>query len=70
VQDAGKFLVMAGLIAIVVGAWLWSGRGAGWIGHLPGDLSGGRDGFRFYFPITTCLLLSVVISLLAWLFRR
>jgi len=39
-------------------------------GRLPGDIVIQRDGFRFYFPVTTMLIVSLVISLLLWLFRR
>ena len=44
-----------------------------WIGHLPGDIAIRRDHFSFYFPITTCLVFSVLISLVLWVvgaFRR
>ncbi|HEX7928427.1 MAG TPA: DUF2905 domain-containing protein [bacterium] len=41
-----------------------------WLGRLPGDVSIQRESFSFYFPITTCIVLSVVLSLLFWLFRR
>ncbi len=38
-QDLGKLLVIVGLLIAVSGAWLWSGRGFGWLGRLPGDIS-------------------------------
>jgi hypothetical protein len=41
-----------------------------WLGHLPGDLHLQRGRFSFYFPITTCIVISVVISLVLYLFRR
>ncbi len=63
-------LVVVGLLVVVVGAWLWSGRGFGFLGRLPGDISYENGGFRFYFPVVTCVLVSVVLSLLAWFFRR
>ena len=69
-QDLGKYLVVLGLVIAMAGAWLWSGRGFGWLGRLPGDISYQKDGTGFYFPVTTCILLSVGLSLLAWLFRR
>jgi len=46
----------------------WSGRGLGWLGRLPGDISYQSGDFRFYFPVTTCVLVSVVLTLLAWFF--
>jgi len=69
-QDLGKVLVITGLAIALAGAWLWSGRGFGWLGRLPGDISYQQGDSRFYFPVTTCVLVSVVLSLLAWFFRR
>ena len=69
-HDLGKFLVVAGLFLAAVGAWFWSGLGGGWVGRLPGDIHYSRGHFSFYFPIVTCLLLSVFLSLLLWLFRK
>jgi len=69
-QDLGKLLVIVGLVVAAAGAWLWSGRGFGWLGRLPGDISYQKGNFGFYFPLTTCILLSLVLTLLAWFFRR
>jgi Protein of unknown function (DUF2905) len=69
-NEMGKLLVIAGLVLAAVGALLWSGFGKGWLGRLPGDIHVSRDGFHFYFPIVTCLLISAALSLLLWLFRR
>jgi len=69
-QDFGKLLFIIGLAAALLGAWLWSGRGLGWLGRLPGDISYQNGDFRFYFPVTTCILVSVVLTLLAIFFRR
>lgn len=68
--DLGKFLVIAGLLIAAVGALLWSGFGRGWIGRLPGDIHYTRDNFSFHFPIVTCLLLSLILTLILWLFRK
>jgi len=69
-QDLGKLLFVLGLVIVAVGAWLWSGRGLGWFGRLPGDISYKSGDFSVYFPIATCVLVSVVLSLLAWFLRR
>jgi hypothetical protein len=58
----GTTLIVAGLI------WPWLRRMP--LFHLPGDIIIDRPGFKFFFPITTMLLVSATISLLAWLFRR
>lgn len=69
-NELGKFLVILGLIIAVVGAMLWLGVGKSWLGRLPGDIHYSRENFRFHFPLVTCLLLSLVVSLILWLFRK
>jgi len=69
-NELGKFLVAAGLLLAVVGALLWSGLGRGWLGRLPGDLHYTRGNFSFYFPVVTCLLVSLLLTLLLWLLRK
>jgi hypothetical protein len=64
-----KLLILTGLLLVAVGlAWPWLRRLP--LGRLPGDIHVVRDGFSFSFPIVTCIVLSIVISLLLWLFRR
>jgi hypothetical protein len=64
-----KFLIIAGLSLLIVGLlWPWLGKLP--LGRLPGDIVVEREGFRFYFPVTTAVLLSLVATLLFWLFRR
>ncbi len=66
----GKLLIIAGGMLAIVGAlWLWSGKLPP-IGRLPGDLRIERENFSFYFPLGTCLLISLVLSFLLWLFKR
>jgi membrane protein implicated in regulation of membrane protease activity len=69
-QEIGKLLFVAGLVMAAVGLLLWKTGGLGVIGRLPGDISVQRPGFSFYFPITTCIVISIVLTLLMWLFRR
>ena len=61
--------MIIGVVIIVTGALLWSGYG-GWLGKLPGDIRVERGNSAFYFPIVTCIVISVVLSLLMWVFRR
>ena len=63
-------MMVIGLVCVALGALLWSGFGRGWLGRLPGDIHYSRGNFSFYFPVVTCLLLSVLLTLLLWLFRR
>ena len=69
-QDVGKLIVVAGLLLVVVGALLWKFGGFGPFGRLPGDISVQKENFSFHFPIVTCLLLSLVLTVVMWLFRR
>ncbi|HEX7861095.1 MAG TPA: DUF2905 domain-containing protein [Verrucomicrobiae bacterium] len=66
----GKFLVIAGLSIAVLGLLIWSGFGRGWFGQLPGDVNVNRGNVSFHFPIVTCLIISAVLTLVMWLFRR
>jgi hypothetical protein len=71
--NLGKWLMAAGLLLTVAGAliWLLGGKGwFGWMGRLPGDIRIETKNGGFYFPLTTCLLLSVVLSLFLALWRR
>jgi hypothetical protein len=64
-----RILIILGTILIVAGLiWPWLRRMP--LFHLPGDIVIDRPGFKFFFPLTTMLLLSAVISLLSWLLRR
>ena len=64
-----RTLITLGAALLVVGlAWPWFSKLP--LGRLPGDFSIDRPGFRFYFPLATCLLASAVVSFVAWIFRR
>lgn len=64
-----QLLIVLGVILLVAGlAWPWLSRLP--FGRLPGDVNVVREGFSFHFPIVTCLVVSVVVSLLIWWFRR
>lgn len=69
-HEYGKLLVIAGCVLVLAGLVLWSGFGKGWLGQLPGDVQFSRGNFRFHFPVVTCLLLSLLLTLVLWLFRR
>lgn len=68
--EIGKMLVIAGVVLALLGLLLWSGFGASWLGRLPGDIRIERGQTAFYFPIVTCILISIVLSLLFSFFRR
>jgi hypothetical protein len=69
-NDLGKAIFLFGLVLCAVGLLLWSGLGRGWLGRLPGDIHYTRGNFSFHFPLVTCLILSLVLTALAWLLRK
>jgi len=70
-QEYGKYIIGLGILIIVVGIiFVLFGNKLGWIGNLPGDIKVDRGNFKFYMPITTMILLSVLASLLLRLFRK
>jgi hypothetical protein len=67
----GRFLIVIGVVLIVAGlAVTYGGRLPIRLGRLPGDIAIHGKNSSFYFPLTTCILLSVVISLVMWILRR
>jgi uncharacterized protein HemY len=66
----GKALIFLGLLLVVVGVFFSLGGKIPWLGRLPGDLMIEREGYTYYFPLTTCILISVIISLVLYFFRR
>jgi hypothetical protein len=67
-RELGKFIVIIGVITTFVGLLMWSGIAPKWLGRLPGDIRIERGHSAFYFPIVTCIILSIVLSLLLSLF--
>jgi len=64
-----RWLIIAGLLLIGIGLlWPWLSKLP--FGRLPGDIAIKRDGLSFYFPLMTSLVISVLLSILIWLFNR
>lgn len=68
-HDLGRFLVALGLAIAAAGIAVWSGVGRSWLGRLPGDIHIRRGNTDVYFPVATCVLASLVLTLLLWLLR-
>ena len=67
----GKILITIGVILIVAGLIIWfAGNKLHWIGNLPGDIRIEKENIKFYFPVTTMIVLSVLLSLIIWVFRK
>jgi hypothetical protein len=69
-RDLGKFIAVIGVIITLLGLVMWSGIAPKWLGRLPGDIRIEREHSAFYFPIVTCIILSILLSLLLSIFRR
>jgi len=67
-RELGKFIVVIGVITTLAGLVMWSGFARSWLGRLPGDIRVEREHSAFYFPIVTCIILSIVLSLLLSIF--
>ncbi|MDN3516226.1 DUF2905 domain-containing protein [Aquisalimonas lutea] len=64
-----RILIITGILVLAAGLlWPWISKLG--LGRLPGDIVIQREGFSFYFPITTCIVVSVVITIIFWLFRK
>ena len=70
-QQKGKYIIVFGAVVMLVGAIVYFfGNKLQWIGRLPGDFRIARENFRFYFPLTTMILFSVLLTLLVNLIKR
>ena len=69
-QDFGKVIFILGLALVAVGAFVWKTGGLGGVGRLPGDVFVQKGNSSFDSPVVTCLLLSALLTLLGWFFRR
>jgi len=66
----GKSLIYIGIVLVIVGVLFSLGGKIPWLGHLPGDIYIRRERFTFYFPVTTCLLISIIVTLFLYFFRK
>lgn len=68
-MDIRRLLIVVGIALVAAGVlWPWLSRLG--LGRLPGDIAIQRQNFSFYFPVVTCLAISVLVTLLFWLFRK
>ena len=69
-NEMGKMLFVLGVVVALVGLLFWTGFGRNWFGRLPGDIHYSRGNFTFSFPLVTCILVSLLLTFLPWLFRK
>jgi membrane protein implicated in regulation of membrane protease activity len=70
VNSLGKALIVFGIVLVLAGVILTAGARLPWFGRLPGDIFVQKKNFSFYFPITTSILISVILSILFFLLKR
>jgi H+/Cl- antiporter ClcA len=70
-QEVGKWIIIAGAFIVLAGVLIYFlGNKLNWLGHLPGDIRIERENFRFYFPITTMIVTSLLLTLVLHIIRR
>lgn len=69
-SELGRFLIVIGAILVIVGVVLLLAPKIPWLGRLPGDIVLKRENFSFYFPLGTCILISIILTLILYLFRK
>lgn len=70
-QAFGKYFIVFGIIFIIVGLLLYFlGHHLSWLGKLPGDVRVEKENFRFYFPITTMILISLILTIIINIIRK
>jgi Protein of unknown function (DUF2905) len=69
-EGVGRLLILFGIVTLVVGVGLLYLPRIPWLGRLPGDITVEREGFTFYFPLATSIVVSIVLTLLLNLFFR
>jgi H+/Cl- antiporter ClcA len=69
--ETGKYIIAGGILVVIAGivVYFFHDR-LHWVGRLPGDVRIEKENFHFYFPLTTMILFSIVLSLLLWLLRK
>ena len=66
----GKMLILMGIFLILLGILVTLGLKIPWIGKLPGDIIIKKEQFSFYFPLTTCIIISIILTLLFYLLKK
>lgn len=69
-SELGKTLIIFGIIIALLGCILMLSGKLPWLGRLPGDINIRRENFSFHFPLTTCIIISIIVSFLLYIFRR
>ena len=68
--EFGKILIFIGLLLTILGVIFAFGNKLPLVGRLPGDIAVERKNYSFYFPVATCLIISIVMSFILWFFSK
>ncbi len=68
--DISKIIIFIGLLLVVIGFVWMVGNKLPFIGKLPGDIAIERKNYSFYFPVTTCIIISIILSFILWFFNK
>jgi hypothetical protein len=68
--DIGKIIIFIGLLLVVIGFVWMVGNKLPFIGKLPGDIAIEKKNYSFYFPVTTCIIISIILSFILWFFNK
>ena len=70
-SDTGKYIIMAGVMIVLLGVIIYFFYDKlNWIGRLPGDIRIEKENFKFYFPITTMIIFSVLVTIIIQIIRK
>jgi len=70
-QNTGKYVVLIGLVVVIIGTIIYLfDEKLQWLGRLPGDIRLEKENFKFFFPVTTMIILSVILNLILWIVRK
>jgi H+/Cl- antiporter ClcA len=70
-QATGKYLILIGIVVVIIGVIIYFlSDKLHWLGRLPGDIRVEKENFKFYFPVTTMLILSGLLNLVIWLVKK
>ncbi len=68
--DIGKIIIFIGLLLVIIGFIFMLGSKLPFIGKLPGDIAFEKKNYSFYFPVTTCIIISIILSFILWFFNK
>jgi len=69
-NNVGRLLILVGAVLVILGLTFLLGGKIPWIGKLPGDIYIQKKNFSFYFPLTTCILISIILTMFFWLWEK